>query len=490
MATTLSGGCATQIPSKQHERDVNELVAAFRAETKAVKEREEVKENEEVKRLSVTRETVGGKTRFLVSADLTDALLTDVVERLLKETQVSYNMSGTRLSGTVTARFTDLDLAAALNEMLNPQGLSVVWRNNILVFRYGVPVSDGTAAGDGASAASAATPASDDAGEGKGGSVESEVDLKYVTAKDGLALLQGLYPEGKGVTYGALPNLNAIYLSGTRQAVSEARTALLRADREVPHVFIEMLVVDLDTIATKKLGAKLTEGSKGDFSNINILPGSTEGNIGFTLIDGLKSATQLTLMVDLLATEDNAEILSRPYIATRSDQPASIEIVTDQYVAVQKSVEGASVTTTDGISAGVILNVTPVVLADGMIRLDLSVEASTFSPALAGSLVTKERNKATTTVSVPSGQTVVIGGLNFSRRATSQAGIPGLRNIPGVNLAAQNETSGRIGRELVVYLTPRIWNPQMETPLIRPDLPSGKVAVPFDKAHPDNREPK
>lgn len=479
MALMLAlSSCATPTASTNFSEDREALIAAFRAESEAVRDKRAGEANSRIKLLQVERAAAGSRSPYAVTIDLQDAPLAEVVTRLLRQTDVSYNLSGVSLAGRVTARFKRLGLIQALDELVRAERIIVEQQGDIIVFRYGTRPGAGrspTGQADGIDASNGSYQ-----GDGSGPTIEVEVTLGHLSADDAVNLLDGLYSDSDALSFGALPNLNTVFLSGETSAVEGARLVLVRADREVPHIFIETLVVDLDTIATMNLGAQLTDGATGDASNINILPGNLAGNIGFTLIDGLMSPAQLTILIDLLVAENSAEVLSRPYLAARSNQQATIEIVSDQFVAVDSSEEGAAITTTDAISAGVRLNVTPVVQADGMIRLDLRVEESQFIPTIGAALVQKERNAASTSVSVPSGQTVVVGGLNFSRRVKTNSGVPFLRNVPGLNFGAADQAGQSVGRELVVYMTPRIWDPQLDSPLLLPDLPRDMRPLPAD----------
>jgi len=154
----------------------------------------------------------------------------------------------------------------------------------------------------------------------------------------------------------------------------------------------------------------------------------------------------LTASIDLLVSQNKAQVLSRSYIAARSRQKASLEVVDEQFVSVQAAQDGASITTTDGISAGVILSMTPAVLADGSIRLDLQMEDSQFLP--------------------------VIGGLKSKVVASNNQGLPWLRKVPLLNLFTAEQRGRDARREVILYLTPHVWRPGLDVPLLRPDLPA------------------
>jgi general secretion pathway protein D len=60
----------------------------------------------------------------------------------------------------------------------------------------------------------------------------------------------------------------------------------------------------------------------------------------------------------------------------------------------------------------------------------------------------------TTTVAVRSGETVVLGGLIRENESESEAGVPGLRSIPGIGRLFSSRTTISRRTELLVLITP------------------------------------
>jgi Bacterial type II and III secretion system protein/LysM domain len=67
--------------------------------------------------------------------------------------------------------------------------------------------------------------------------------------------------------------------------------------------------------------------------------------------------------------------------------------------------------------------------------------------------------RMTTNVMVPNGATLVIGGLIDSQDDTTQSGVPGLNRLPVVGALFRTRNQDVIKSEVVILLTPRIWNP-------------------------------
>ncbi len=122
------------------------------------------------------------------------------------------------------------------------------------------------------------------------------------------------------------------------------------------------------------------------------------------------------------------------------------------------------------------MEITPAVMADNSIRLDLTLEDSRFGATAGEVLLTKQRNAATTSMIVGSGQTIMIGGLNSRYRISEKSGFPWLRNIPILNALNGEQGALETRTELVVYVTPYIWILGMDMPIPLHGTPKSEIS--------------
>lgn len=119
---------------------------------------------------------------------------------------------------------------------------------------------------------------------------------------------------------------------------------------------------------------------------------------------------------------------------------------------------------------GVGLGFTPVVLSSGRISLRIKTEISEIDTTfeVAGFPSFKSR-KAETTVELPSGGAIAIGGLIKDDVRQNYNGVPGLMRLPILGSLFQSRDFQREQTELVIFVTPYLINPVRPSDLTRPD---------------------
>ena len=165
-----------------------------------------------------------------------------------------------------------------------------------------------------------------------------------------------------------------------------------------------------------------------------------------------------------IAQAGKAQLLSRPSVLARNNQPATIQI--GQNVPLITSVNydtfGNARNSISYQAVGIILKVTPFITSDGLVQMivqpstsavdpssSVTVSAGVYAPVI-------DVRSADTVVITPDGQTVVIGGLmrNDSGEVTSK--IPLLGDIPLLGNLFKHRTTSNQKTELLIFLTPHV----------------------------------
>lgn len=146
---------------------------------------------------------------------------------------------------------------------------------------------------------------------------------------------------------------------------------------------------------------------------------------------------QLTNFLRFLETEGIGETIASPQITVQSGEQGRIQIGSD--VPIQTR-DFAGNTITQFVSTGIIIDVTPTLLAEPVadtagapliefVHLDVMVENSSATPSAAGLII--DRNTADTRVLLLDGEQTIIGGLYSTRESISRKGTPFLKDLPG-----------------------------------------------------------
>jgi type II secretory pathway component HofQ len=442
----LAGGCSDH----QHHlnTDLDALLASYRAENEKLEaNRQEVRE-QGIRTLAV----VGRGPQALVSADLANARLDVVVEELLSQAGVDYVSDVPRLLGTTTARFERRPLVEALAGLLGSRGLTATVESGLVRIH---PGTDGL------------RPHGQEEEADESPQLSLAIPLSFEKAAQAAEVLDGMFPADEDdvrlLQFAARPETNSIFVSGPRQQVEAARLLLRDLDSDPSHVLLEALVVEFNAKSFLDLGSQIENGAKGKFSDFFFDVADLVGRtVSFTRVADAANSTAFSAALNLLIQEDQARILSRPYVATRSGSNAHLEVTEDRFVVV--ATPGDIDVTLESISSGVILDLLPVVTADGTILLDIAIDESQFVPTLEN--VEQRRSRATikTFTQIQTGQTVVIGGLMFKSRAESVAGLPWLRRIPPFSLFFGHQDSSHDETQVMIFVTPHLWEPGMDTP--------------------------
>lgn len=431
------------------------LLEAYTAQSSAIVESREAQEQAALRRVSVRAGQPGQQP--VLSVDLEQADFNRVINQILESPLVEYRAQRLQFSHRISAKFTDRLLADGVNLLLEGTGLSASWDGGLLRF-HDAPV------------APVPSVRRSDGGDRADSIVSQEIALNYLAASDIVDLISTLfdsdyYDEQDALAISGVAELNSVFVSGPSDEVAQAIGVIRQADRPVAHVIIEALVVNIDTSSVESLSLNFSDGGSGKFDLTTVIPGQTGGNIVASFSDLAANSAAITATIDFLAAQNAAQILARPYVATRSNQAATIAIVDDQFARVDTSGDDSSIITTDSITAGISMQITPLVMADQSIRVDISLEDSRFTATAGDIIIAKKRSTADTSMIVQSGQTIVIGGLNSRYRLTDHSGYPWLRHVPILNLFASEQAAVEAREELVVYVTPYIWVPGLDTPL-------------------------
>lgn len=164
-----------------------------------------------------------------------------------------------------------------------------------------------------------------------------------------------------------------------------------------------------------------------------------------------------------IAQAGKTEVLSRPSILARNNQPATITV--GQSVPLITNVRydtfGNAINSVEYTDVGIILRVTPFISNDGLVEMIVSPEISSLTDqtvAIANgvSVPVIAKRTADTVVVTPDGQPVIIGGLMQNNKTGAEFKVPILGDIPVLGYLFKRTVKNNSKTELIIFMTPHI----------------------------------
>ncbi|MCL0068213.1 type IV pilus secretin PilQ [Thermodesulfovibrionales bacterium] len=249
-----------------------------------------------------------------------------------------------------------------------------------------------------------------------------------------------------------------------------AENLISAIDIPTPQVLIEARMVEVSEVYAHAFGVQwgfwaeedrfVWGGSIGEPAPdepIALVPGGTVPMIvdlpapdpaGALTIGFLNAAQTLGLDLRISALEaiDRAEIISNPRIMAlcgekaliRDGEEVTIDLGEGEYVTVEGVLK---------------LEITPEILIDDTILLDLEVSSDTIVKVYPTKIEVRE---AVTRVSLRDGETVVIGGILTTDETEGEEAVPGISRIPLFGRLFVHEEKRIETDEMIIFITPRI----------------------------------
>lgn len=299
-------------------------------------------------------------------------------------------------------------------------------------------------------------------------------------------------------------NSNALIIQATKSDIQKIIPIIEKLDRPTHQILLEAHIVEVNSDTAKELGIQwgglglsaggtntwigggplstfdnsLVAGSDGTQagSAITHLPGigtgvnfpssesaGTQGWNGMNIGLMTENPGKYLLYAQLTALQEEGKlnILSRPSVTTMDHRKATIE--SGKEVPFQ-TIEDDEVKI-EFKKAVIKLEVVPHVIGKEKIRLEILTHKDEldWTHTVAGNptIITK---KAQTHVYLYDGQTTVIGGLNKEKIQESEAGVPYLKDIPGLGVLFRSNAESSDMEELFIFITPHILSDKAAVP--------------------------
>lgn len=279
--------------------------------------------------------------------------------------------------------------------------------------------------------------------------------------------------------------LNSLIIQATKSEIDLIARLIKEVDIRTKQVLIEAFIVEATDDFSKELGAKFgidatdvghkwTSGTNDQLTSISaagVAGSQAETGGALTLGDttGLMSNNGVTgalggigfilntssaaLKFELSASEKDGvtKVLSNPRVFTLDNEEAVI--IQGEEIPYKTEAEGGG-TDIEFKEAGVKLTVTPSIVGDGNIILNVKIEKKTAKTSDANPpIVTRE---ITTKLLIKDSTIVVIGGVFTQETVDSTNKVPFFGDLPLVGSLFRYDKDSDVRKELLVFLAPRV----------------------------------
>jgi type II secretory pathway component GspD/PulD (secretin) len=186
---------------------------------------------------------------------------------------------------------------------------------------------------------------------------------------------------------------------------------------------------------------------------------------GFSPATAFLSADGVHAVLSFLNSENDTEVVATPRAVTADNQTAVLS-VTRAFPIFQVTPGSANVASSAQVqytNLGTILKVTPRIAANSNVALKVIPEVSNID-SKDKQIINGAVNEANVyairrmeaDVMIPSGNTLVMGGLLSDSSTKSYSKVPLLGDLPGIGLAFRRDTKSRNKANLLIFVTPTI----------------------------------
>ena len=173
-------------------------------------------------------------------------------------------------------------------------------------------------------------------------------------------------------------------------------------------------------------------------------------------------------IIDALSQQGELKVISRPRLRTLNNQPSVVRVGQDVPVFGKQTIVSpgtppvvTTTETTQTITVGTVLSITPQVSDDGLITLDITPAVSRLAGTKTSATGQTDApiidiRQASSIVRVRDGATVIMGGLVQNSSTKTKRKVPLLGDIPLLGRAFSGTYDSSDSTELIFFVTPHI----------------------------------
>lgn len=274
--------------------------------------------------------------------------------------------------------------------------------------------------------------------------------------------------------------LKSFPTSGSSAIVDKASNSLIvstvKGNFDNLDTFIQDIDVRTHQVLIEAIMFEVGKGSSFDFSfgagkksGSNVVGGINTSSLGESLSSlggsfGIYSGNILSLALTAVEGSKDSKILSVPRILVLSGSEGfissgqNVPIVTGKVVGEGVDIKNPFQTITRK-DVGINLRVTPIVLGDNSIMLDIASNSGSISNITDASDIILNERTINTTVQVNNGDTLLIGGLIQHSAINDKSSTPGASSIPVIGWLFDSKSESESENTMYILIRARIVTP-------------------------------
>lgn len=267
----------------------------------------------------------------------------------------------------------------------------------------------------------------------------------------------------------ASESINALVITAPPSVLNTMKGVIAKLDRRRAQVLVEALIVEVNEDLGNDFGIEWTS-TGGDTATgfrsfprtpvLDIDAGGGLSALGSGLTLGYFRGGELRALINALATETNANILSTPTIMALDNEEAQILVGENvPFITGSEARDNDDpFQTIERQDVGITLKVKPRVNNNNSVTLEIEQTVESISQSAdvdAADIITNKR-EIKTKVLIDNDEILVLGGLIRDEVEEAESKVPLLGDIPGLGRLFKSTSTRTVKRNLMVFIHPTI----------------------------------
>lgn len=265
---------------------------------------------------------------------------------------------------------------------------------------------------------------------------------------------------------------NSIVAFGTASDLKTLRELIEQIDIPLPQVRIEAIITEVSLADNQSSGITSLGFTLSESGELTFAPDTDIGNIsdsrgifgsGFSVFTN--DAGLFEAVLSAADSDSDVRVLSTPTIVVSHNEEGIVNVSESRPIITSSTSSIDSNGTTNSSvefrDIGIQLTVTPLIGADGSVQMAIE---QTFDSIVGNTTIDGNeqpiigRREATSTITVGSGEVIILGGLQENERSKDNAYFPVLGRLPLLKNVFGGSSNDFNRQELIIFIRPTVFN--------------------------------